>query len=795
MTAIAVQPTAPEVDHRPPGERYYRHPGDIVRLVLWAGATVVLLLFIDVATNSSDGLRVDLGGAATSVPEALRRLLLAGAQIGVVAAPIALAATLAAQRRWRRLGTVIGAGLLAAALVALLGSLLDDPPAITGSLDGESWLISARFPSPGVLAAALALVAVGKPWLPRRWRRAGDLSIATLFATMAIAGSGIPELLLALSAGGLTAAAVLVALGAPNRRPTPAAIRSALATAGITVDQLDLRRAAGGRSQLYRAGAGDGGVFLKVYAQDSRDADLLYRSCRTAVLREPGQGLPSPSLAADVEHQALMLLLADRAGVATPAVRGVVALPDDSMVLAMDDVPGRRLDELTPDEIGAGLLAETWRQVARLHGAGLAHGALRAANILAGDDGRPVLIDLGAGVAAASRRAQVIDRAELLASLASLVGVERAVASVGPAIDTPDFAASIPYLQPLALSAATRRATGKALLAALRARIAEITGASGMDLERLIRVRPRTIVMIAALAGAFYVLLPQLADVDDSIGALRSANWGWLAGCLVMSSLTYVTAAVAMRGGVDEHLPLTTTVQVSLASSFVNRVTPANVGGMALGVRYMQKAGVPPAEAVTGVGLNVVAGGIVHVGLLAVFFAWAGQSDDAAFSLPGSSKLLVVVAVLLAFAGAALATRWGRMIVRAHLVPAVRQSWASITSLVRSPGRLFALFGGSIGVTLAYATALACAVAAFDGGIAYAQVGAVYLGASLIAAAAPTPGGLGAMEAALIAGLTGVGVEPSTAVAAVLSYRLITFWLPILPGWMLFHSLDRRDYI
>ena len=60
----------------------------------------------------------------------------------------------------------------------------------------------------------------------------------------------------------------------------------------------------------------------------------------------------------------------------------------------------------------------------------------------------------------------------------------------------------------------------------------------------------------------------------------------------------------------------------------------------------------------------------------------------------------------------------------------------------------------------------------------------MYLGASIIAAAAPTPGGLGALEAAVVAGLTGVGMESGAAVAAVLSYRLVTYWLPILPGWI-----------
>ena len=80
--------------------------------------------------------------------------------------------------------------------------------------------------------------------------------------------------------------------------------------------------------------------------------------------------------------------------------------------------------------------------------------------------------------------------------------------------------------------------------------------------------------------------------------------------------------------------------------------------------------------------------------------------------------------------------------------------------------------------------ALACAANAFDGGVSLAQVGAVYLGASLLAAAAPTPGGLGAMEAALVAGFTAIGMDGAIAVATVLSYRLATYWLPILPGWI-----------
>ena len=108
-------------------------------------------------------------------------------------------------------------------------------------------------------------------------------------------------------------------------------------------------------------------------------------------------------------------------------------------------------------------------------------------------------------------------------------------------------------------------------------------------------------------------------------------------------------------------------------------------------------------------------------------------------------------------------------------------------------GKLAALFGGSVLVTLAYTASLRRPITAFDGGVSFAQVGAVYMGGSIVAAAAPTPGGLGALEAALVAGFTGVGMEPGIAVAAVLAYRLATYWLPILPGWLSFQHLERHS--
>ena len=191
---------------------------------------------------------------------------------------------------------------------------------------------------------------------------------------------------------------------------------------------LELERAIGGRAQLYRAGLADGGTcFVKVYCQDSRDADLLYRGYRTLLLREAG-GRRAPSLAAGVEHESFLLVLARQGGARCPAFRAVVALPDGSVTLAMDDVVGRPLADIPGDEITPELLDELWREVERLHRAGIAHRALRAANVLV-TGAVPVVIDLSFSEASAPPRLQAIDRAELLASLATLVGPAAAVDS------------------------------------------------------------------------------------------------------------------------------------------------------------------------------------------------------------------------------------------------------------------------------------------------------------------------------------------------------------------------------
>ena len=67
----------------------------------------------------------------------------------------------------------------------------------------------------------------------------------------------------------------------------------------------------------------------------------------------------------------------------------------------------------------------------------------------------------------------------------------------------------------------------------------------------------------------------------------------------------------------------------------------------------------------------------------------------------------------------------------------------------------------------------------------------VYLAGNAVGSAAPTPGGVGGVEAVLAAGLTGMGIPAHEAIPAVLVFRVATFWLPIPAGWLTYLGLQR----
>jgi undecaprenyl-diphosphatase len=736
-------------------------------------------------------------GASAAAVTAVAPSTVAGRVLGglvqaafAVAAIAAIAVTLH-HRRFRLLASLAGVAILAGAaligIVQLAGG--ERPRALAAGAGQWSWLTGASLVGPALVAAAVAGTVAAAPWLSRPWRRTAWAALWLAAVARLVTGTASPmEVVVAFAAGVAVGAGVLVLFGVPDRRIGPDGIAAALASAGLPVAHVEPAAVEAKGSRPFTAVAGDA---------DQRDADLLYRAYRFIRLRDVGDTRPAASLIQAVEHQALASVMAERAGVVVPAVRQVIKTADGSALLAMERVDGGSLDRIPGQDISETMLRELWKQVDGLHRARIAHRSLRAANIVADRTGRPWIVDFSFSELGATQRQMALDVAELLASLAAMVGAGRAVGSAVAVIGPDGVAAAVPLLQPLALSAGTRRAIARhdGLLTRTRAAAAAASGREDQELARIQRVRLRTLLAIAAVAGAFYYLLPQLAQVGSSWQAVQSADWAWLPLVIVLSATTYLASAIALMGAVLPRIRFWPTVLAQAASSFVNRVSPANVGGMALNARYLQKSGVEATAGVAAVGVNSLAGAIVHLVLLVVFFAWSGRNIAQAFKLPSGSKLLLILAVVLAIVGIVLATRPGRRFATGKLIPGLKSATASLRRVAQNPVKMIMLFGGSVLITLAYVGALAASIQAFGGGPGIILIGAVYMGAAAIAAAAPSPGGLGAIEAALVAGLTGVGMAAGPAVSAVLLYRLATYWLPVAPGWLSWRALLRREYV
>jgi uncharacterized membrane protein YbhN (UPF0104 family) len=227
----------------------------------------------------------------------------------------------------------------------------------------------------------------------------------------------------------------------------------------------------------------------------------------------------------------------------------------------------------------------------------------------------------------------------------------------------------------------------------------------------------------------------------------------------------------------------------------VSRIAPANTGTLAMGVRFLQRSGLDPGPAAAAVGLCAGAGFVVHIALMVAFLAWVGTSE-VGFSLPQANVLFIVIAVAVSAAGLVIvAVPALRRRILPPLLVQIRNAASSVADVLTSPLRVISLIYGQVGVTMSFILTLAAAVAAFGGGVSFPEIGAAYLVAAALGSAAPTPGGLGAVELALVGGLTGYGMSSVSATSAVLTFRLITYWLPMLPGWFMFRAMQRREEI
>ena len=244
-------------------------------------------------------------------------------------------------------------------------------------------------------------------------------------------------------------------------------------------------------------------------------------------------------------------------------------------------------------------------------------------------------------------------------------------------------------LQPLALAGATHKAVAEqhGLMGELQEEVRRQTGVEAVAYEPLARVSARTALMLVSSLIALYVLIPQFTDVTGMVRQLGDAEWDWVALTLVLSFISYLGAGTSLMSFAPTRVPAVQAVEVSLAGSFVNRVTPAGVGGMGLNVRYLQKRGAETVEAASRLGVNSLLGVMIHLSLTVLFLLWARKEGSFDFRLPKVPALVALLVVLVG-AGVVFLLPWGRQRLLGSAVRALRHAWQGVVDLAHEPAHL-----------------------------------------------------------------------------------------------------------
>jgi uncharacterized membrane protein YbhN (UPF0104 family) len=353
--------------------------------------------------------------------------------------------------------------------------------------------------------------------------------------------------------------------------------------------------------------------------------------------------------------------------------------------------------------------------------------------------------------------------------------------------------ALIPLVQPAALPAGVGGDVDHLSkdLKALRTLLAEATGVDDAPPLHIKRLTATNIAMLLGVLLALGIAIASLDGIDfDSLQQeFENAAWGWAFLALALYPLVPSAWATALMGCVTIDLRFVPTVLTQLACSFLNLITPNGIGGTALQLDYLHKQSVPLTTGASAMVLSTGVGSIIQLTLFLGAAALTATSLDN-YDLGGGSASLWIIALVAAAVGVILLIPK----IRGKVVPAVTRAAKDIWSVLRTPKKALQLFGGDLAGNLIYPALLGLCLLAFHTELSFAELVVVQIGAGMLGNLAPVPGGIGVTEAALTAGLTGFGVDPNTALAAVIVFRGITFALPPVFGFVTLRWLRKVGY-
>jgi glycosyltransferase 2 family protein len=715
--------------------------------------------------------------------------------IAILALPFVILISLIVSRQWKLLGAYAAAGLIAILALSISGNGIAAPRWHFHLSDRLDTVLAQFLDDPRWIGMLAAVLTVSGPWLPSRWRMWWWALLLAFVPIHLVVSAVVPaRALLGLAVGWLVGALVVLVVGTPALEvPLDDAVR-AMSRRGFPVSSLTVLRPAGrGPLVLSAASAEPVSVaIVEMYGPNQRSGGALRQLWRKLKLRDTETAPLQASMRRAVEHRALMAIAVGDLGVANTSPTAVAQLERGWTLYAHSPTRG------TPISDCAGKTPATlvWESLGILHGRQISHGDLQSREITV-DDGKALFGGFGNAEYGATDAQLHSDIAQLLVTTTDVYDAESAVGAAISVFGKDAVLTASRRLTKSAVPSGIRKSVSDAgaVISVAREEVKRQTGADQIKAATITRFTRNQVIQLVLLVALVYVAYPFISTVPTFFSALRTADWWWALLGLAVSALTYVGAATALWACADGLVSFKNLAIMQVASTFAATTTPAGVGGLALSTRFLQKAGLGAVRATAAVALQQTVQVISHVALLIFFTAAAGASADLSHFVPSATVLYLIAGLALGLVGAFLFVPRLRKWLGTAVRPRLREVMGDLVALAREPKRLALIVLGCAATTLGAALALWASVEAFGGGTTFVTVTVVTMVGGTLASAAPTPGGVGAVEAALIGGLAAFGVPAAVGVPSVLLYRVLTCWLPVFIGWPIMRWLTKNEMI
>ena len=674
--------------------------------------------------------------------------------------------------------------------MALVGWIVDDSvPNIfvgIGPADGDK-----TFPSLA-LAAGAAAITVANPYFVDPLRKVGRWLIGLAWLSSMVLGVATPsEALCALAIGWAAGALVHLVVGSPDATPSLDDLGTSLRSIGVdaTPTAVTVRNGV----TTARASTPDGqDVDVQIHGRDSWDSQFFVKLWRLVFYRSGGRNV-TVNRQHQVEHQAYLTLFAEREGASVaPFVAAAVDQRGNALFVSERIGPGfEHCDDAITDE----LLADAWQSLARLHEVGIRHGDVTPDDLQVAD-GRVHFGGFDRATIDWASTSRQLDEAQLLSCTAVAVGPERAIGSASAALGVEQLTEMTTFLQQAAMPAATRRALDEVDLDIddLRKAAVAHVGAEEQELQTIRRFSVGNVVMWVLLAVVFYGIVGAIQDVglQSIIDAITSATPAILLLAFVLGQVPRVASAFAVSRAAPIPVPLGRLTLLEFAITFVNLAVPSTAARVAVNIRFFQRNGLDRTTAIGVGGLDSVAGFVAQISLFVaiVGLGFGSLNLDISASAPNLNGQLILIALAAIAIGVAVVALVPKF--RDPVVAVTKTTWTKIGPLLSSPTRLISVVLANVLVQLLFSLAMYTVLRAFGQDVGFADVVLVNVAVALFAGLMPVPGGVGVTEAALTAGFVAIGVDSATAMAAAITYRLITFYTPPCFGYFAMRSLRRQ---